>query len=178
MKQECTAQTVGSCKIVTRGSDLHIRPFSMGENHNKGYTLHNIFPQTTMDDSMPKNEKEWKEKLTPEQYHILRQKGTEPPFSGEYYHNEEDGMYHCAACGAALFSSSAKYDSGSGWPSFFQANAPESIKLDTDDSHGMHRTEVVCTRCGGHLGHLFDDGPQPTGQRYCINSAALKFKEK
>lgn len=129
-------------------------------------------------DTRPKSEEEWRKALTPEQYRILREKGTEAPFTGELLHVEGDGMFHCAGCGAPLFSSDAKYDSGSGWPSFFQAHAPDSVKLEPDDSLGLNRIEVTCSRCGGHLGHLFDDGPQPTGKRYCINSSALQFREK
>ncbi|MBI4415242.1 MAG: peptide-methionine (R)-S-oxide reductase MsrB [Candidatus Kerfeldbacteria bacterium] len=125
-----------------------------------------------------KSNEEWKRELTPEQYHVLRERGTERPFTGEYVHNEADGMYHCAACGASLFSSGAKYDSGSGWPSFFNIHAPGAVRLTPDESGGMNRIEVTCARCGGHLGHVFDDGPQPTGKRYCINSAALKFQEE
>jgi peptide-methionine (R)-S-oxide reductase len=120
---------------------------------------------------------EWKKKLTPEQYHILREKGTEPPFTGEYYDNKETGMYHCAACGESLFSSDTKFESGSGWPSFYDAVSKENINLSEDRSMGMTRTEVTCGTCGSHLGHLFNDGPQPTGQRFCINSAALNFKQ-
>ena len=117
----------------------------------------------------------WKDKLTPEQYHILFEKGTEPPFTGEYVDNHEEGMYRCAACGTDLFSSNTKYDSKSGWPSFWQALNPDKVKLNDDTSHGMVRTEVSCATCGGHLGHVFDDGPNPTGKRFCINSASLDF---
>ena len=121
---------------------------------------------------------EWKSKLTPEQYTILVEKGTEMPFTGELLDNKKNGMYVCAACGNELFSSDTKYESGSGWPSFWAAVDESRVKLVPDDSHGMHRTEVQCANCGGHLGHLFDDGPNPTGQRYCINSLSLDFKEK
>src|SRR3989338_1379088 len=116
-------------------------------------------------------------KLTPEQHHILREKGTEAPFTGKWLYNKEKGNYICASCGAELFSSDTKFDSGSGWPSFSDANK-KNIELKDDSSHGMHRTEVLCKKCGGHLGHLFDDGPTPTGQRYCINSVALDFEKK
>lgn len=117
----------------------------------------------------------WKDKLTPEQYNILLNKATEPPFTGELLNNKEAGMYTCAACGQELFSSDTKYDSGSGWPSFWEAVDPDKVKLETDHSHGMTRTEVKCSRCGGHLGHVFEDGPNPTGKRFCINSASLCF---
>lgn len=131
-----------------------------------------------MNTPMKQPEAEWKKKLTPEQYHILREKGTEAPFTGEYVHTKEKGMYTCAACGAQLFSSDAKFDSGTGWPSFDQA-IPGAVKMITDDSHGMHRTEVVCANCGSHLGHVFDDGPrETTGKRFCINSACLALKKK
>ena len=122
---------------------------------------------------------DWKKKLTPEQYRVLREKGTEPAFTGKYVNNHDTGMYHCAACGTPLFSSDTKFESGSGWPSFYEAVDNGNIELIEDSSHGMKRTEVVCKNCGGHLGHLFPDAPQtPTGMRYCINSAALDFKQQ
>ena len=121
----------------------------------------------------------WKKKLTPEQYRVLREKGTEPAFSGALYDNHEDGMYKCAACGAELFSSDTKFDSGTGWPSFDNPVNKENVILQDDNSYGMRRTEVICKNCGSHLGHLFNDGPkETTGQRYCINSCALSFKKK
>ena len=126
---------------------------------------------------MPKTEEGWKEMLTPEQYAVLRERGTEAPFTGKLLHETREGSYNCAACGNPLFASDAKFDSGSGWPSFDQA-LPGATKLVDDDSHGMHRTEVVCARCGSHLGHIFDDGPTATGKRYCMNSVCLELEEK
>jgi peptide-methionine (R)-S-oxide reductase len=125
-----------------------------------------------------RSDAEWREQLTPEQYDVLRRAGTEPPFTGEYAFNKEDGTYRCAACGATLFGSDAKFESGTGWPSFTEPEIAEAVELREDNSHFMRRTEVVCRRCGGHLGHVFDDGPEPTGQRYCINSAALQFQPR
>ena len=127
---------------------------------------------------MPKTNEEWKKKLTPEQYNVLRQKGTEPAFTGKYHDLHEKGMYRCAACGAQLFSSEYKFDSRTGWPSYDRA-LPGAVEMREDNSLGMKRTEVVCSRCGGHLGHVFDDGPkESTGQRFCINSCALDFQKK
>lgn len=126
-------------------------------------------------EQIQKSEEEWKEELSPEQFHILREKGTEAPFTGKYVNNHDDGSYRCAACGAVLFSSDTKFESGSGWPSFTEPAVAEAVELRQDLSHGMVRTEVVCRRCGGHLGHVFDDGPRPIGKRYCINSCALDF---
>jgi peptide-methionine (R)-S-oxide reductase len=120
-----------------------------------------------------RSESEWREQLTPEQYRVLREAGTEPPFSGRYVYAKDDGFYRCAACGAELFSSDTKFDSGTGWPSFTEPVVAASVELLDDSSHGMHRTEVRCRRCGSHLGHVFPDGPAPTGMRYCINSLAL-----
>jgi len=131
-----------------------------------------------VENNLQKNESEWKEKLTPEQYKILREKGTEQPFTGKYYKNHDSGMYVCGACGQQLFSSDAKFESGSGWPSFTDPINRENVDLKLDASHGMSRIEVLCKRCGSHLGHVFDDGPKDKGgKRYCINSGALDFKK-
>jgi peptide-methionine (R)-S-oxide reductase len=123
-----------------------------------------------------KSEEQWRKELTPEQYDVLRRAGTEPPFTGEYVYNKDSGSYRCAACGAELFGSDTKFESGTGWPSFYEPAVAENIELRRDRSLFMERTEVVCRRCGGHLGHVFGDGPAPTGDRYCINSCSLAFE--
>jgi peptide-methionine (R)-S-oxide reductase len=127
---------------------------------------------------LPADEAEWRARLTPEQYAVCRCSATEPPFTGAYWDHHADGVYHCVACGAALFDSAAKFDSGSGWPSYTRPVVPLALGTKEDRSHGMHRVEVHCAACGSHLGHVFPDGPPPTGLRYCINSAALDFKPR
>jgi len=127
---------------------------------------------------LPKTEKEWEKILSDKEYRILRKKGTEPPFTGKYVNYKGKGIYVCAACDNVLFSSDKKFDSGSGWPSFWDVISKDKVELKEDNSLGMRRIEVLCNRCGGHLGHVFEDGPEPTGKRYCINSASLNFKEK
>ncbi len=131
-----------------------------------------------MTERIVKSDEEWRSALTPEQYRVLREKGTEVAFTGKYWNHHEEGVYLCAACGQPLFASDAKFDSGTGWPSFFRPLREAAVSSETDSSFFMTRTEALCSRCGGHLGHVFPDGPKPTGLRYCLNSAALRFEKK
>ncbi len=137
--------------------------------------MSNLSNDTT--NKVVKTEEEWKQVLSPEQYRVIREKGTEAPFSGKFYLHNEKGVYVCAACGAELFTSETKFDAGCGWPSFFEAIDSSRVVYTRDTSHGMIRTEITCAKCGGHLGHVFDDGPKPTGLRYCVNSLSIDFKK-
>lgn len=146
-----------------------------GNSQNNQST--NPKPNSTMSEKIVKSEDEWKKVLSPQQYEVLREKGTEMPYSGKYYLHKEKGVYVCAACGGELFRSDTKFDAGCGWPSFSDVIDSSKVVYTKDKTHGMIRTEITCAKCGGHLGHVFDDGPAPTGQRYCINSVSIEFKK-
>lgn len=157
---------------------LFILAFSLFSCNGKSQnTASNQTPKSTMSNKVVKTDEEWKKVLSPEQYEVLRQKGTEMPYTGKYYLHSEKGIYVCAACGAELFRSDKKFDAGCGWPSFSDVVDSSRVVYTKDKTHGMIRTEITCARCGGHLGHVFDDGPAPTGLRYCINSVSIDFKK-
>lgn len=158
------ARVVGERSAPTRDREVEPPPKESVMSH-----------ETAMPERVEKSDAEWRQQLTPEQYEVLRRKGTERAFTGKYWNTKDPGMYACAGCGARLFASTTKFDSGCGWPSFYDALDKDAIEEHLDLSHGMRRIEVTCKRCGGHLGHVFDDGPRPTGLRYCINSASLDF---
>jgi peptide-methionine (R)-S-oxide reductase len=150
--------------------------FSLNACNSQNNTI-NLKPKIQMNNQISKTEEEWKKALSPEQYNVLREKGTEMPYSGKYYLHKEKGIYVCAACGEELFKSDSKFDAGCGWPSFSNVMDSSKVVYTKDKSAGMIRTEITCAKCGGHLGHVFDDGPAPTGLRYCINSISIEFKK-
>jgi peptide-methionine (R)-S-oxide reductase len=161
------------CRPIARVGRRVTKRRLMRQSLRGGDEMDNSKQQRT---TIPQTEQEWRTRLTPEQYEVLRNKGTEQPFTGAYASTKEPGVYRCAGCGAALFSSSTKYESGTGWPSFWEPIEPGAVELHDDRTLWMHRTEVTCARCGGHLGHVFSDGPRPTGDRYCMNSVSLELE--
>lgn len=160
------AGLLGNCQKTANGKTMKSNLQSQRENRS-----------TNMPNKIRKTEQDWKKELSPEEYEILREKNTERAFTGKYNDHKEKGIYNCAACGLPLFSSTTKYNSGSGWPSFYAPVQTENVLTANDYSHGMTRKEILCAQCGGHLGHVFDDGPKPTGLRYCVNSISLKFQK-
>ncbi len=170
--------------LVTIGAIVAAVSFNKGHQQKQFIALFEPVPDSTkskerkMEDKIIRTEEEWKKILTPEQYRVLREKGTERAYTGEYWNHFEEGVYKCAGCGAELFSSDTKFDSHCGWPSYFTPLAGDRVVFKEDRSYGMIRTEVLCAKCGGHLGHVFDDGPEPTGLRYCINSVSLIFEKR
>jgi peptide-methionine (R)-S-oxide reductase len=163
--------------VMDAGSAKNARYIRLEVSRSRRWATTTTIMLDEMEREAARSEEEWRRELTPEQYHVLREQGTEPPFSHQYAVTKDHGTFKCAACGAELFSSDAKFDSGTGWPSFTEPAVAEAVELREDRAHGMVRTEVVCRRCGSHLGHVFDDGPGPTGLRYCINGVCLVLEK-